>query len=173
MICWLDVKTTGLDPDTNEILELGMIITSDDLRVLNQLALVINPGSFYMDVMVFEMHSKSGLLEDIQQGMRAREAADRLILAMSAFTGDELSSMRVGGKNVARNREFLRKTFPDIEDMLGPKNLDIGIIQDAMLLWCDISPLFPNKTVIPRVKPYLDNVIEEARELRRLFEGAQ
>jgi oligoribonuclease len=71
MIVWLDLETTGLDPRTGSILEIAIVITDDELNEVGTpyVSLVKSldepRGLSSMDAFVKNMHTKSGLLDDL------------------------------------------------------------------------------------------------------------
>ena len=69
---------TGLDLDVDELVEIAVVITDFDLNVLDPgLSLVIKPDASALENMsdfVREMHTTSGLIEEIPTGMSLAEA---------------------------------------------------------------------------------------------------
>ena len=74
MLFWMDLEMTGLDPNTEVIVEIATVVTDDDLTVLAEGpdVVIATPAQFLekMDPFVLNMHTNSGLLEAIQQRLK-------------------------------------------------------------------------------------------------------
>ena len=88
-IMWLDLETTGLDPETGLILEVAVVVTNRWLKELARESIVI-PHSVEaleaagMDDFVRDMHTENGLLDEVTgkdgfQGLSASDAEHRLL----------------------------------------------------------------------------------------------
>ena len=70
MLAWIDLEMTGLDPDLHVIVEIATLITDDQLNLIAEGPdLVISATEEQlekMDPVVVEMHTKSGLLDEIK-----------------------------------------------------------------------------------------------------------
>ena len=97
MIVWTDTETTGLHPPEGSLLEVALVVTSDDLIARASTSLVVRPITPYsheewvarLDPFIREMHTKNGLLDDVRdRGLRRYEAEDQLVaFARGAFNG--------------------------------------------------------------------------------------
>ncbi len=67
-LVWVDVETTGLDPDVDRILELGVIITDGELEPIAAMHTMFNVGlsRVKMTEAVWKMHTDNGLLDEIR-----------------------------------------------------------------------------------------------------------
>lgn len=85
MICWTDVETPGLmKPSEGSILEVALVVTDDDLNETAHVDLVVRPVAsargLVMDDYVVAMHTKNGLLRDVEErGIRRYEALPLLL----------------------------------------------------------------------------------------------
>lgn len=95
MIAWTDIESTDLDERAGHLLEVALAITDDDLNELASLSLVTRPvgadiDQVFMPDVVREMHTKSGLLDEVRRnGLRRHEAEELLI----KFTKDFFSTV--------------------------------------------------------------------------------
>ena len=84
MHAWIDLEMTGLDPAENVIVEIAALITNNDLEILAEgPSLVIQASEddlAIMDPYVVEMHTKSGLLDEIRNSKVTLEEAGKATL---------------------------------------------------------------------------------------------
>ena len=70
MLCWIDLETTGLDPNDDFILECGIILTEMDLTEIARCSWVfpfpIDEKENYVQV-VQDMHTKNGLWQECDE----------------------------------------------------------------------------------------------------------
>ena len=74
---WIDIETTGLNPELDQILEIGAIATGEDFKELDRFQTVIRPDK--LDIMslpsvVYDMHKNNGLLDELRGGLDREEA---------------------------------------------------------------------------------------------------
>lgn len=112
----LDIETTGLDPDLDTILEVGMVIFDMDLAPLAATSWVVNPGTPLLDHLltmmpkvVIEMHEKSGLLNDIPHGKTHHEVVHS---AVRFLEDHEATGLPMLGSSITFDRSFLTNEMP-------------------------------------------------------------
>ena len=80
-LVWLDLEMTGLDPDSERIIEIATVITSSDLEeVIEGPNLVINQPREYLDNMDewnTSHHGNSGLIEAVKVSNITDELAEK------------------------------------------------------------------------------------------------
>ena len=85
MLAWMDLEMTGLEPDRHVIVEIATLLTDDELNLVAEgPELVIHQPAEAMDQMddfVRNMHTKSGLLDQITASTMSLEEAGRQTLA--------------------------------------------------------------------------------------------
>jgi oligoribonuclease (3'-5' exoribonuclease) len=92
IIC-LDVETTGLNPALDYSLELGMVaVETPRFEIVDRFSFVIKPTTAgalkrlrEMPERVVEMHTASGLLEDLKTAKRTIQEVAGVYGAVSAF----------------------------------------------------------------------------------------
>ncbi len=140
MLTWIDIETTGLDPDLDAILELSVMITGDRLEMMAKRNYIIKPFNFTMSMaaapdLVREMHEKSGLIQDVlDRGMSYEAVNADLCEWYKIHLAQGKSPMC--GSSVHFDRGFLRRRFPDFEAMFHYRNIDISTIKELVTRWC-------------------------------------
>ena len=88
-LVWVDCEMTGLDLATDELIEIGVIVTDFNLNPLDTgIDLLIKPSQTALDNMgdfVREMHTKSGLLDELDHGLPVTEAARQVLEYVQRF----------------------------------------------------------------------------------------
>lgn len=104
-ICWLDLETTGSDEHTGSIVEVGAIITDQDLREIEAISLLVQPDPEHVDAMpevVRRMHEASGLLDAMDANEQARidgeEAGDNPLVDADRLLARFLDRHAVDGR---------------------------------------------------------------------------
>lgn len=140
---WLDLETTGLDPEKEIILEIGVIIANDakggDFEPVAQEQTVITPYDFggrtsaqILDEMhprVCDMHTKNGLLAELADPSLCctiEEADDYF----AALVPDGLPS--IAGNSVGSfDLQFLRRHMPKFAARLSHRVYDVSTLLRA------------------------------------------
>src|ERR1700722_15207065 len=76
MLAWIDLEMPGLDPARHTIVEIATLITDDDLTIIEEgpdLVVHATPEQLAeMDEFVLNMHTRSGLLPEIEDYLHYR-----------------------------------------------------------------------------------------------------
>lgn len=134
-ILWLDVETTGLDLDTIEVLEIGLILTNSPDMGLEEIArysTVIRPSDgtrtlIAMDQFVQTMHLDSGLwLDCVTEGAPSLEVATAGIVSWLDLWEIRPNTM-AGGSGIDRyDLPLLRRVMPDLTSRLHFRSYDMS-----------------------------------------------
>lgn len=136
MIGFLDIEATGLDKDKGSILEVGLILTTDDLRPIRKYEIVVKPMFGYMDMepIVLDMHTKNGLLaECLSVGFRRYEAEERLVQFMESqlIQKPELKGqIQMAGNSIYFDKAWLREHMPRFERFFHRRVIDISTLNE-------------------------------------------
>jgi oligoribonuclease len=147
MIAWLDIETTGLDPRRDLILEVGIIITDDQLNELDSTNVVIGYPlvSLSSSGIVAErldanggftrkMHTDNGLLEEVMGSMHDTWSAEqRLLQLMGPIAAREKPVM--GGSSVSFDRSFLAQWMPALLETFSYRSIDVSGIRELARRW--------------------------------------
>ncbi|CAN5881433.1 oligoribonuclease [soil metagenome] len=167
-LVWIDCEMTGLDPDTDLIVEIATIVTDGTLeRVERGPALVVAAPDAALDGMadiVRRMHTSSGLLDEIRATDRTVAAAEAATLEFVRTHVPEPALAPLAGNTVHADRMFLRRYMPTLEAHLHYRNVDVSTVKELARRW-DPSLLTqtPDKQERHRA---LDDILESIAELR-------
>jgi oligoribonuclease len=164
----MDLEMTGLDPDRHVIVEIATLITDDDLELVAEgpdLVIHQPPEALaLMDDYVREMHTRSGLLAQIEASTVTPERAAAETLAFLRTHIPEARSVPLCGNSIGTDRRFLARWFPEIEDYLHYRSVDVSTLKELARRWYPGSlPGAPKKA---RGHRALDDIRESLEELR-------
>ena len=165
-LIWLDLEMTGLEPQSERIIEIFTAITNEDLtEIIDGPNLVISQPKEYIDNMDDwnqEHHSKSGLLEEVLASEVSQEEAElRTLNFLAEHIGKGKSPLC--GNTIHHDRKFLTLYMPQLEDYFHYRNIDVSSIKELAKRWRPDVSLSQEKQVAHRAR--LD-VLESINELR-------
>jgi oligoribonuclease len=117
-----------------------------------------------MDDYVREMHTRSGLLALIESSTISAADAAAETLAFLRTHIPEPNSVPLCGNSIGTDRRFLAKWFPEIEDYLHYRSVDVSTIKELTKRWNPAAlTKAPRKA---RGHRALDDIRESLTELR-------
>ena len=166
-LVWIDLEMTGLDPAFDEIVEIACIVTEGDLTELDTgISLVVKPTDAplaAMDPFVVNMHTESGLIEEIPTGIPL-EDAEAQVLAYVQSHVPEPRETPLAGSSVYVDRGFLQRYMPDLDQHLHYRLVDVSSFKEMARRWFPrIYFSTPEKTGNHRA---LGDIRESIAELR-------
>ncbi|HEX7536081.1 MAG TPA: oligoribonuclease [Dermatophilaceae bacterium] len=137
-IVWIDCEMTGLNLTTDALIEVAALVTDYGLNQLGDgIDLVIKPPAEalnQMDDFVRDMHTSSGLLEELAAGITMAEAEEH-VLAYVREWAPEAGKAPLGGNTVGTDRGFLARDMPGLESHLHYRIIDVSSIKELALRW--------------------------------------
>lgn len=137
-LVWIDCEMTGLDPKADALVEVAALVTDGDLNVLGDgIQVVIKPPAEALAQMgdfVRDMHSKSGLLPLLEQGMEMAEA-EALVLGYIREYVPEPRKAPLAGNTIGTDRTFLARDMPELEAHVHYRNVDVSSIKELAHRW--------------------------------------
>lgn len=169
-LVWVDCEMTGLDLAKDELIEIGVIVTDFDLKPLDSgIDLLIKPSQAALDNMndfVHEMHTKSGLLAELDQGLPIEEAARQVLEYVKRFV-PEAGKAPLAGNSVGTDKTFLQKQMPDFVDWLHYRIVDVSSIKELSARWYPkVYGIAPEKFGNHRALGDIQDSINELRYYR-------
>ncbi len=136
---WVDCEMTGLDLERDTLVEIAVIVTEADLTEVDEgISLVIRPDDLSvldgMEDVVREMHTSSGLLPLIPDGVSLDEAQDR-VLAYVRQHVPEARRAPLAGSSVYVDRAFLALCMPELDAHLHYRLVDVSSIKELARRW--------------------------------------
>ncbi|HXD61085.1 MAG TPA: oligoribonuclease [Lacisediminihabitans sp.] len=137
-LVWIDCEMTGLDVGIDELVEVAVVITDFDLNILDPgFDIVIKPGQAAMDNMgdfVRAMHTESGLLEAIPDGVSLAEAETAVLDYIKTLVPGEQQAP-LAGNTIGTDRTFLAKYMPLVDGHLHYRSVDVSSIKELSRRW--------------------------------------
>lgn len=163
----MDLEMTGLDPAVDRIVEIATLITDDELNIVAEGPdIVIHQPDHVLATMapvVVEMHTKSGLLDEIRNSQVTLEAAGHETLAFIKSHVGAPKSVPLCGNSIGTDRRFLAAYLPDIENYLHYRSVDVSSVKELVKRWYpSVDAAKPSKSGNHRA---LDDIRESVREL--------
>lgn len=165
-IIWVDLETTGLYPDWDDILEIAVVVTDEKLKVVGFSQHVIAHSSDTtkgMEEVVFNMHTKSGLLSELSTGVPKHMVVEQIL---SMFQKMKIPSgyYPLAGNSIHFDRAFLDVHMPEIAAIPSKKNIDVSSVHQLALQWApEVALLAPTKKRHHRA---MEDILESIEELR-------
>jgi len=168
LLAWMDLEMTGLDPAKHVIVEIATLLTDDDLNIIAEGPdLVIHATDeelSRMDDVVVEMHTKSGLLEEIKASTVTLEEATKQTLDFLRSHIPEQRSVPLCGNSIGMDRRFLAIYMTEVEEFLHYRSIDVSTLKELARRWLpSVLDSAPRKEVGHRA---LDDITESIKELR-------
>lgn len=164
-LVWIDLEMTGLNPDTDRIIEIATIVTDKYLSVLAEgPVLAIHQSEAVMAAMDdwnTRQHASSGLTARVLASRIDEAAAERATLAFLERWAEPGRSPMCGS-SICQDRRFLARHMPALERFFHYRNLDVSTLKELAQRWAPhIAQAFQkNSTHLA-----LDDVRESIREL--------
>ncbi len=137
-LIWIDLEMTGLNPDTDVIIEIATIVTDSDLKVLAEgPSLAVRQPQAVMDAMDnwnTRQHGNSGLTARVlSSDIDLAEAERQTMTFLSQWVPAGASPMC--GNSICQDRRFLWRGMPQLEAFFHYRNLDVSTIKELAKRW--------------------------------------
>ena len=137
-LVWIDMEMSGLNPDTDRVLEVALVVTDKDLNLVEEgPVLVVRQAIEVLDGMDNwnkSTHAKSGLIDRVKASTLAEaEVERRLVEFLSAYAPAGTSPMC--GNTVHQDRRFMARYLPALEAFFHYRNLDVSTLKELMKRW--------------------------------------
>ena len=137
-LIWIDLEMTGLDPDSDRIIEIATVVTDKQLEVLAEgPVMAIHQSDRVLDAMDewnTRQHGSSGLVDRVRGSrVREKEAESRTVEFLSLYLGPGQSPMC--GNSICQDRRFLFRWMPELEQFFHYRNLDVSTLKELARRW--------------------------------------
>lgn len=172
-LIWLDLEMTGLDPDSDSIIEIATLVTDSDLVEIGQgPVLAIGHEQAVMDQMDewnTRHHTESGLVDRVLNShVSMSEAESQTIDFLASLT--EPGSSPMCGNSICQDRRFMARLMPDLCGWFHYRNLDVSTLKELCQRW---APEIATGFTKENRHEALSDIRESIEELRyyRTFMG--
>ncbi|MDE2387496.1 MAG: oligoribonuclease [Betaproteobacteria bacterium] len=137
-LIWVDMEMTGLNPDTDRIIEVALVITDSQLNTVAEgpVLVVHQPDEVLngMDKWNQSTHSKSGLIGKVKASRYSEaEVEAQLIEFLKLHVPPGASPMC--GNSICQDRRFMVRTMPQLETYFHYRNLDVSTLKELVKRW--------------------------------------
>jgi oligoribonuclease len=164
-LVWIDLEMTGLNPDTDRIIEIATIVTDKHLAVLAEgPVLAVHQSDAVMagmDDWNTRQHASSGLTARVLASATDEASAERATLSfLERWVEPRRSPMC--GNSICQDRRFLARHMPALERFFHYRNLDVSTLKELAQRW---APHIAQGFLKSSTHLALDDVRESIREL--------
>ena len=165
-LVWVDMEMTGLEPDTDRIIEVAVVITDMHLNILAEgPVFAIHQSDETMDKMDAwnnGTHGRSGLIERVKASTVTEEEAELALIAfLKAYVPAGKSPMC--GNTICQDRRFMARGMPKLEAFFHYRNLDVSTLKELCKRW---KPEIVSGFKKHQKHTALADIIESVEELR-------
>jgi len=170
-LVWIDCEMTGLSLEHDALIEVAALVTDYELNVLGDgVDLVIKPPQAALDQMndfVTTMHTTSGLITELADGLTLREAEEQVLAYVRTYAKEPRKAL-MAGNTIGTDRMFLMRDMPELEGWLHYRVIDVSSIKELARHWFPRAYFAaPEKAGNHRALADISESIEELRYYRR------
>ena len=137
-LVWIDCEMTGLDLASDALVEIACIVTDGELAAVDDgIDLVIKPPAEALESMpeiVREMHTASGLLAELADGILLEQAQEQ-VLAYVRQHVQQARKVPLFGNSIATDRLFIARDMPELDAFLHYRMVDVSSIKELARRW--------------------------------------
>jgi len=165
-LVWVDMEMTGLDPDSDRIIEIAVVVTDMHLNVLAEgpvFAIYQSDETLdKMDNWNKGTHGKSGLIDRVKAStVTEADAETALIAFLKNFVPANKSPMC--GNTICQDRRFMARGMPKLEAFFHYRNLDVSTLKELCRRW---KPELASGFKKHQKHTALADIIESVEELK-------
>ena len=165
-LIWVDMEMTGLDPATDLIIEVAVVVTDLHLNILAEgPVLAIHQSDEVLDKMDNwnkGTHGRSGLIERVKAStVTEADAEQATIDFLRHFVPAGKSPMC--GNSICQDRRFMARGMPELEAFFHYRNLDVSTLKELCKRW---KPELAAGFKKHQMHTALADIIESIEELR-------
>lgn len=167
-LLWIDLEMTGLDPETKQIIEVGVIVTDFDYNELESWEVIIHKDEAVLesaDEWVKENLGANGLFDDVRKSeVSDDEVQNKLINTIEKHFD---TPAVLAGNSIHQDRRFIRKWWPKVDEKLHYRMLDVSSFKVYMM---GKHNYWSTKPEAHRALEDIKGSIEELKAYEKYFE---
>jgi oligoribonuclease len=130
---------TGLDVHSDKLIEIAALVTDADLNILGDgIDVVIHADDAALSSMievVAEMHSRSGLIDEVKASAVDVETAEMMVLDYIGAHVKQPKTAPLAGNSIATDRSFIARDMPKLDSFLHYRMIDVSSIKELCRRW--------------------------------------
>jgi oligoribonuclease len=138
-LVWIDCEMTGLDLSSDKLIEIAVLVTDPDLNILGEgVDVVIHADDAALSSMidvVADMHSRSGLTDEVKASTIDLAAAEAIVLDYVGNHVKQPKSAPLAGNSIATDRAFIARDMPALDSFLHYRMIDVSSIKELCRRW--------------------------------------
>ena len=157
-IAWIDVESTGLEPDVDLLLEIALVVTTANLHEIARESVVIAHTKAELDAVIDRedrdpelnefirsMHTANGLLAECQGldggcPVDTQEADWRMHQILMRDSEDKGARFPLGGCSTWLARSLVRLHLPQLYERIHSRTVDASGYKTALVNWAGFEP---------------------------------
>jgi oligoribonuclease len=138
-LVWIDCEMTGLDLGSDKLIEIAVLVTDADLNILGDgVDVVIHADDAALSSMVdvvTQMHTRSGLIEEVRTSTVDLATAEKLALDYIRQHVKQGKTAPLAGNSIATDRGFIARDMPALDSFLHYRMIDVSSIKELCRRW--------------------------------------
>jgi oligoribonuclease len=138
-LVWIDCEMTGLDLDSDKLIEIAVLVTDADLNILGDgVDVVIHADDVALSLMVdvvTQMHTRSGLIDEVRTSTVDLATAEKLVLDYIRQHVKQGKTAPLAGNSIATDRGFISRDMPTLDSFLHYRMIDVSSIKELCRRW--------------------------------------
>jgi len=169
-LIWIDCEMTGLSLESDVLVEIAVLVTDSDLNLIGEgvdVVIKATPEQLAgMNEFVTQMHTDSGLITEIAEGISLKAAEDAIVAYLES-TGTIPGKSPLAGNSVGVDRNFITRDMPRLTQYLHYRTVDVSSVKELARRWYPkIYFAAPAKTGNHRALGDIQDSIEELKYYR-------
>ncbi len=138
-IVWIDCEMTGLDLAKDALIEIAVLVTDGNLKVLGDGVDVVIHASddalAGMPDVVREMHAKSGLTDAVRASTVDMATAQQMVLDHVREFVPEPRVAPLAGNSIGTDRGFIARDMAELDQHLHYRMIDVSSVKELCRRW--------------------------------------
>ena len=165
-LVWVDMEMTGLEPDTDLIIEVAVLVTDMHLNILAEGPIfAIHQSDAALDSMDNwnkGTHGRSGLIDRVKAStVTEAHAEQELLTFLKQYVPKGKSPMC--GNSICQDRRFMVRGMPKLEAFFHYRNLDVSTLKELCKRW---KPEIASGFKKHQKHTAMADIVESVEELR-------
>lgn len=137
-LIWLDMEMTGLNPDSDRIIEMAFVVTNSELELVAESpSWAVHQSEetlAKMDEWNQKTHGRSGLIERVRTSTQDETTIENEALEfLKKYVAEGASPMC--GNSICQDRRFMARYMPTLEKWFHYRNLDVSTLKELCKRW--------------------------------------